>query len=306
MNETMEKKAGATAEVEDKKGSQNKLEAYLQGPRKKRKNYVILALGESFDKQLAFGIENYVRKNYPQLALSTAKSMEELTRQFGRNISLLIINDNFGNREEIMNLISNLREKRRDEVIPILFMTKDPEALIHSYHEKLLLYRESDEYIVYPQSNLGQVLSRLKNGIDAKNRRKSRRYPVNLPLTYYHLNKDTIEEGRLIDLSLHGALLQARDNQIFRLGDQIKISVPTNGLLKLETGDFIKISGRIRRVFISGSQVAISFEHVTENQQRLVGELLLAIVGRNFANQTNKLKAQGVPSQTQAPSPKDR
>ncbi len=306
MNETMEKKSGATAEIEEKKGSQNKLEAYLQGPRKKRKNYVIFALGESFDKAIGQSMEAFVRKTYPQLALSSAKNVEELVRQFGRNISLLIVNDNFAPRDEIMNIIGSMREKRRDETIPVLFMTKDPEALIESYHRKLLLYRESDEYIAYPQSNLAQIVSKLKNGIDSKNRRKSRRYPVSLPLTYFHLNKDLIEEGRLIDLSLHGALLQAKDNQIFKLGDQIKLSIPTNGLVHLETGDFIRISGRVRRVFISGNQVAVSFEHVTDNQQKLIGELLLAIVGRNFAGQTNKLKLQGPPNPAQAARPKEK
>lgn len=293
MNETSEKKAGATADKDEKKGAQNKLEAYLQGPRKKRKNYVVMALGDSFDRGLANGIEAYVKKSYPQLAMATAKNTEELTRHFGRNISLLIVNDKFTDPKELMTLIRSLKDRRREEVIPVLFLTKNPESLIKTYHSQLLAHRESDEYIAYPQATLPQVLSRVKNGIDAKNRRKSRRYPVDIPLTYYHLTHDKLAEGRLIDLSLHGGLVQAQPNQIFKLGDQIKISLPTNGYLKLETGDFIRISGRVRRVFISGNQVAISFEHVSDRQHQLIGELLLALVGRNFAQQTNRLKAQG-------------
>ncbi|RZA14387.1 MAG: PilZ domain-containing protein, partial [Proteobacteria bacterium] len=182
--------------------------------------------------------------------------------------------------------------KRREETIPVLFLTKDPEALINAYHTHLLLHRETDEYIVYTATTLPQILSRVKNGIDSKNRRKSRRYPVNIPLTYYHLTHDNLSNGRLIDLSLHGALVQAEENRIFKMGDQIKISLPTNGYLKLDTGDFIRISGRVRRVFISGNQVAISFEHMSDRQLQLVGELLLAIVGKNFSAQTNRLKAQ--------------
>lgn len=297
MAETTEKKPGATAaDKDDKKGSQNKLEAYLQGPRKKRKNYVITALGESFDRTLSGGIENFVKKNYPQLALSSAKNVEELVRQFGRNISLLIVNDTFTDRKELMSLIRSLKDKRREETIPVVFLTKDPEALIATYHTELLLHRESDEYIVYTNSTLSQIVSKIKNGIDAKNRRKSRRYPVNIPLTYYHLNHDKIAEGRLIDLSLHGALVQAERDQIFKLGDQIKLSLPATGLVKIDSGDFIRISGRVRRVFISGNQVAVSFEHVSERQNQLIGELLLAIVGKNFTQSTSRLKNQGRPS----------
>lgn len=302
MNDTTDKKAGASSEKDDKK-AQNKLEAYLQGPRKKRKNFVIMALGDNFDRGLAVGIESYVKRSYPQLAISSAKNLEELTRQFGRNISLLIINDAFADREEIMDLILALKERRRDETIPVLFLTKDPEALIEAYHSKLLLYRESDEYFVYTGASLPQLLSRVKNGIDAKNRRKSRRYPVSLPLTYYHLTHDKLSEGRLIDLSLHGALVQANQDTIFKMGDQIKLSIPANGLVKMDSGDFIRISGRVRRVFISGNQVAISFEHVSERQLQMIGELLLSIVGKNFAMQTNRLKAQAA---SQASPPKNR
>lgn len=279
----------------EEKIAQNKLEAYLQGPRKKRKNYVILALGDQFDSHLASGIESYIKRSYPALALSAAKNVDELTRQFGRNISLLVMNDSFAAREEVMAVVKALKEKRRDDNIPVLFLTKDAEALIKSYHGELLLYRESDEYLVYPSTTLPQILARVKNGIDAKNRRKSRRYPVHLPVTYFHLTHDSKADGRLIDLSMHGALLTAGESTIFRLGDQVKVSIPCNSFIHIPDGDFIKISGRVRRVFISGNQVAISFEHVSEKQAQLIGQLLLAIVSRNFASQTARLKASSPP-----------
>jgi hypothetical protein len=286
MNETAKK------EVTEEKGTQNKLEAYLQGPRKKRKNYVILALGDTFDRQISGGLESFIKKSYPALALSTARTTDELTRQFGRNISLLIVNDTFADRAHVMSLIKALKEKRRDENIPVLFLTKDAEALIKAYHTTLLLYRESDEYLVYTDTTLPQILSRVKHGIDAKNRRKSRRYPVSLPITYFHLTHNTLSDGRIIDLSMHGALITAGQNTIFRLGDQVKLNIPVSQFLHMPDGDFIKISGRVRRVFISGNQVAISFEHVSEKQAQLIGQLLIAIVSRNFSQQTNRLRSQ--------------
>jgi hypothetical protein len=288
MTETIEKKK--LESPEDKTAA--KIEAYLQGPRKKRKNYVIFALGERFDKDLAYALETYVRKSHPGLAISTPKTPDELTRQFGRNISLLVINAEFTDKTLVMGLVRALKEKRRTELIPVLFLTRDAEELVDTYHRELLLYHEGDEYIVYPGTPRQQIMSRIKSGIENQNHRKSRRYTVNLPLSLYHLNLNQIIEGRIVDLSMHGAIIIADKDVIFRLGDQIKLTIPIRDYIVYENGDFIRISARVRRVFISGTKVAISFEHVTDQQAHLVGQLLLAIVSKQFNRQTLRLKAQ--------------
>jgi hypothetical protein len=288
MSETTEKKK--TESQEDKTAA--KIEAYLQGPRKKRKNYVIFALGERFDKDLAYALESYVRRSHPQLAISAPKTPDELTRQFGRNISLLVINDEFTEKSLVMNLVRVLKEKRRAEVIPVLFLTRDAELLVETYHRELLLYHEADEYMVYPGAPRQQIMSRIKSGVENQNRRRSRRYTVNLPLNFYHLNTNGFIDGRIVDLSMHGAVIIADKDIIFRLGDQIKLNIPISDYIFYENGDFIRISARVRRVFISGTKVAVSFEHVTEQQAHLVGQLLLAIVSKQFSRQVTRLKAQ--------------
>lgn len=288
MSETSEKKKSDT--IEDKNAA--KIEAYLQGPRKKRKNYVILALGERFDKDLGFAMESFIKKDYPQLAISSPRTPDELTRQFGRNISLLVINDEFTEKTSVMNLIRVLKEKRRNETIPVLFLTRNAEDLVKIYHKELLLYHESDEYIVYPGNPRQQIMARIKAGVDNQNHRRSRRYNVNLQVTVFHLNKDAILEGKIVDLSMHGALVNAEKDVIFRPGDQVKISIPIHDYIQYEYGDFIKISAKVRRVFISGNKVALSFEHVTDSQAHLIGQLLLAIVSKQFARQTSRIKAQ--------------
>lgn len=275
---------------EDKNAA--KIEAYLQGPRKKRKNYVIFALGENFDKDLSFAMESFIKKDYPHLAVSNPKSAEELTRQFGRNISLMIINDEFEDKAVVMSLMRALKEKRRNETIPVLFLTRDAEHLVATYHRELLLYHESDEYIVYPGSPRQQIMARIKTGIDSQNQRKSRRYSVNILTALFHLNKDTLIEGKIVDLSMHGAVVSAERDVIFRAGDQIKLSIPISDYFSYQYGDFIKISAKVRRVYISGNKVAISFEHVTDGQAHLIGQLLVAIVTKQFNRQTTKLKAQ--------------
>ncbi|HYX39321.1 MAG: PilZ domain-containing protein [Pseudobdellovibrionaceae bacterium] len=288
MSETTDKKKPDT--IEDKTAA--KIEAYLQGPRKKRKNYVIFALGDRFDKDLSFAMEGFIKKEYAQLAISTPRTPDELTRQFGRNISLLVMNDEFTEKTAVMNLIRALKEKRRNETIPVLFLTRDAEELVKIYHKELLLYHESDEYIVYPGNARQQIMARIKAGIDNQNHRRSRRYNVSLSATVFHLNKNTVLEGKIVDLSMHGALINAEKDVIFRPGDQIKISIPIHEYIQYEYGDFIKISAKVRRVFISGNKVAISFEHVTDSQSHLIGQLLLAIVSKQFARQTARLKAQ--------------
>ena len=67
---------------------QNNITEYLQTPRRKRKNYVILAMAEGFSHDLLVAISGHVRKSFPHLALSNPKSGKEFSRQFGRNISL--------------------------------------------------------------------------------------------------------------------------------------------------------------------------------------------------------------------------
>lgn len=292
MTETTERKKSETGES----APANKIEAYLQGPRKKRKNYVILALGDAFDRDLAMAMESFVKRNYPQFAISNPKNPEELLRQFGRNISLLIVNDSFSDTKALMGLVRILKEKRRNEVIPVLFLTRDGEKLVNLYHKELFLYHEADDYVAYPQISLPSLMARIKAGIETQNQRKSRRYPVDIDVTFYHLNRDTILEGQIVDLSLHGAVLSTNKNTIFRVGDQVKINIPVAQFLHIgQTGDFIRISGRIRRVFISGNRVALSFEHVTEQQSKSVGELILSLVGQHFVRQTNKTRGSSTP-----------
>jgi hypothetical protein len=272
-------------------GTVNKIEAYLQGPRKKRKNYIILALGDSFDRDLSTAMESYIKKNYAQFAFSTPKTPEELSRQFGRNISLLIVNDLFTDQKNLMNLVRTLKERRRNETIPVLFLTRDGEKLVNLYHDELFLYHESDDYVAYNHVTLPSLFSRIKSGIETQNRRKSRRYPVNIEVTFYHLNKDAVLDGAIVDLSMHGAVLSSGKDMIFRIGDQVKLNIPVTQFLDTgSTGDFIRISGRIRRVFISGNRVALSFEHVTQQQSKSIGELILSLVGQHFVRQTNRMR----------------
>ena len=277
------------ATAEDKKRS--KIEDYLTGPRRKRKNYVIFALGENFSVDLGQAMEGFVKKSYPNLSTSTPKNPHELSRQFGRNISLLIIDDNFDELAVVLGLVKALKEKRRNEAIPVIFLTKNAPELVNLYHKELLLYHELDEYIVYQGMPRNHIYNRIKTGVEDQNKRRSRRYSVFVPITYLLLSKDVTIEGHFVDLSLHGAVISAESDIIFRVGDQLKLSIPVGEHIDHESGDYIKISAKVRRVYISGTKVSVSFEHVTDNQLLLMTKFLTSVVSQQLARKAGRIKA---------------
>lgn len=270
---------------------QQKIEDYLTGPRRKRKNFVIFALGENFDIDLAQSMEAFVKKNFSTLSTSTPQTPQDLTRQFGKNISLLVIDDQFDDLQVVLGLVKALKEKRRSETIPVLFLTKNAPELVNLYHRELLLYHETDEYIVYPGMPRNRIYNRIKTGIDDQNKRRSRRYSVLIPITFYLLSKDLVISGHIVDLSLHGAILESEAEIIFKEWDQIKISIPVGDHLEHQAGDFVKISAKVRRVFISGTKVSVSFEHVTKSQNEQLTKFLTSVVTRQLGRQAVRLKA---------------
>jgi c-di-GMP-binding flagellar brake protein YcgR len=93
----------------------------------------------------------------------------------------------------------------------------------------------------------------------------------------YHLTKDASFKANIIDLSVHGALIVAEKLDRFNLSDQIKISIPAAQVLGISQGEFLKISARVRRVFIGGSTAGVSFEFVTEKQENQLTRILTSI-----------------------------
>ncbi|SMF67153.1 PilZ domain-containing protein [Pseudobacteriovorax antillogorgiicola] len=278
-----------SASPEEKK--QSKIEDYLTGPRRKRKNYVIFALGDNFDMDLAQAMEQFVKKTYSTLSTSMPQSPQELSRQFGRNISLLVIDDEFDDIHVVLGLVKALKEKRRNELIPVLFLTRNAPELVNLYHKELLLYHETDEYIVYTGMARTRIFNRIKTGVEDQNRRRSRRYNVFIPVSFFLLSKDLMIEGHIIDLSLHGAVLESDAEIIFRVGDQVKLSIPVSDHLDHHHGDFIKVSAKVRRVFISGTKVSVSFEYVTDNQNHLLTQFLTSVVGRQLNRQALRVRS---------------
>jgi len=277
-----EKKEEKPKTATDDKSAQATITDYLQAPRKNRKNYVIMALGPSFSRDLAGDLENFARKAFQNISVSMPNNTAELSRQFGRKISLLLISDEFDDLDKVIDLVKALKERRQSEKIPVLFLTRNARPLIEKYHENLLPYHETDDFLQYPGMARQRIYSAIKNGIENRNSRKTKRYRFTQNVTFFHLSRGEEMEAELLDINVHGALIKAPGSLLFKIGDQLMIKILASDYVGLENGDFIKLPCRIRRVFISGNMGAVSFENISEYKLRTLTKLVTAIVNHNL------------------------
>lgn len=254
------------------------ISAYLQAPRKKRKNYVLIAARQGLERSTVQYIEGYVKKYHSNLAVAKPVTIQDLRRQLNRNVSLLILDDEFAPLVPMLHMLRKIREKRRKETIPILFLTRNPPDLIAAYHQTLAGFQEIDEFVEYSNIERSQILGRVKIGIEQKNRRRSRRFNVEIGMTYFLLRKDSQLQGRIIDLSMHGALIESVNDEVFQIGDQLKLMVPVERFIGIDGGEFLRISAKVRRVFINGITAGVSFEYVSENQNVKLTKIIASII----------------------------
>lgn len=236
------------------------------------------------------GFENFIKKSYPHLATSKPANGHELSRQFGRNISLLLISDEFEGIEEVMALVQALKERRKNEVIPVLFLTRNHEKLVYSYNKNLAVYHETDNYIQYSGKNPRVLYAQIKNCIENKNPRRSRRYKINIPGYIFHLTSGKKLPITIVDLSVHGGMIAADTSQLFRENEQLLLIIPTTNHLSLTSGEFLKLSAKVRRVYISGSTVGISFEHVSEGQYYNLTTFLTNVVTNQLERKSSRMQ----------------
>ena len=280
--------------------NQTNISQYLQAPQRKRKNYVIMAMGSEFNKELhreiKSDIERYLKKSYKDIAVTKPANDKELTRLFNRKIRLLIIDDGFDSLPNVMTLVQTLKLRRNKEKIPVLFLTKDKEKLVQMYHDHLIAWHETDEYIDYTDSNREEIFSCIKKSIETKNQRRARRYKLNHKANFYLLDSKIPWNGEILDLSIYGALIRKEKKEgeaekVFREGDQMKVSIPIEGYQSItEYGDFLKLSAKVRRVFISGKTAAISFEHLSETQIINLTKFLTSVVSKELHRKAIQLR----------------
>ena len=274
--------------AEDKKDSRNRVAELLQAPRRKRKSYVVLAMANGPSSDLSMAVQQYVRTNFKQLLIANPATIDELEKSLTKQVALLIFDDEFMPVPKAMELFFNVKTRVHDQGMPILFLTRDPSALIEAYHTKLSAFHEVDDYLNRSQVTVAEVLSQVRHALTFGSKRRSRRYKIELAVDYEVLGDPVKKRGRLIDMSIHGARLRDESGRIFKASEQLRLQIPGGKSLSLSYGEYLKVACRVRRVFVVGSDAGVSFEFLTSEQRLALTQLVTSIAN----NQNVKRSAQ--------------
>ena len=292
------KNAAAAEDSKSKGKSGQAIEEFLQAPKKKRKSYVILAVGSGVDADTVTAIQKYMKTQFSKLTFLTAKNAEELLRYASRNIVLTIMDDAFLPLKDTLSLIKKLKETKSDGPLPTLFLTKDAAALVAAYQKELLPWHEVDEYVQFQEVPRHDIFRKIKSGIESQNRRRAKRFKVDMPMHFQVLDTGDVKyEGQILDFSIHGALISAPNGiHSFSTKDQIMVHLPLSSYVKGEA-DILRISARVRRVLISGDQAGISWEYLNDDKVAVMTKLLFAIVDRALAKAASATRSKIAKSQ---------
>jgi CheY-like chemotaxis protein len=245
---------------------QELLQETLSSGKKKRKKYVLLAINEQFDPELQHALENYLEKKFSTLSVLTVRNNSDMQRILNRQLMLVVIHDKLAPLEETLGWVKIVKAKNQEKPIPILFLTENEEALLEAYSRLLLPFQEVDNYVVFRNSTLVEIEERIDKALDVREARRSRRFVTDISVRFTSLQHADLKIGKITNLSVHGALLEAGKEAAFRLRDQLQVRMPVGSFLPREHGEFLSLSGRVERVFLGGNQVGISWTHLSETQ----------------------------------------
>ena len=291
------KTAGAD-ETKGKGKSNQALADYLQAPRKKRKNYVLLAAGQNMDGDMVAAIQKFMKAAFAKYTFVVARSPDEFSKYTVRNIVLAIVDDEFTSREETLRLVRKAKEQKTDGPMPTLFLTKDPNTLLKGYQKELQLYHEVDEYLNISDVPRHAIFTKIKAGIESKYQRRGRRYKISMPISFQVLDSGERRfSGTILDFSIYGALLEVDGNSHHFSGkDQLLIHIPVSQYAK-GNADIFRISARVRRVLISGSQAGISWEYLSDEKMAMMTRILTTIVDATLGKSAAVTRAKIAKSQ---------
>jgi len=266
---------------------------YLQAPRKKRRSFVILAAGPTFDSETILSIQKFMRTYFPKLAFVAVRSIDELLKYSMRNIVLAIVDDQLASRVETLRSIRRLKEQKHDAPLPTLFLTNDSAGLIADYQKELPVWHEVDEYVVMPEAQRHTLFAKIKSGLESKYQRRARRYKTSIPVTFQVLDSGEHRfKGVIHDFSLYGALIgSVEDGHRFSAKDQIVVHFPLSQMIKGKA-DVFRVSARVRRVLITGHKAGISWEHLSEEKLAIMTEMLTTLVDVTLAKAAGASRAR--------------
>jgi hypothetical protein len=251
---------------------------FLQAPRKKQQNYVVFAISGGFRSEIRDEVLTYLQSLSKTLVLVQPKTPEELARQVSRQIHFLLIDDSFAERSKLLKLVRFMKEKRSAAGMPVMFFTRDPAGLTADYRQELMAHQEVDDFISLKGANPVEVVARIKQFIEARNRRRSRRFKAALPVMYQVLGATKWSPCQLVDISLHGAqIANAPQDALFHEKAQIRIQIPVAPWIGSADGELLHLSARVRRVSVGGEMAGLGFEHLNSRQLLALTKFVTAL-----------------------------
>ena len=253
---------------------------YLVAPKKKQKSYVIIAMAQNVSQDKRDAVARYIEGLGKGYVLVQPKTPDELARQISRQVHLMILDDTFAPRDRLLKLVKFMKEKKAADGLPVLFLTREPKEMTAAYRENLVAHQENDDYVDMKGQSPLDLVARIKQALEFRNRRRSRRFKIGMPVSFQVLGSEDWRKGTLVDISLHGAMLASKDSDIpFDLKSQVRLQIPVDDIFPPEEGEIFRLSCRVRRLSITGVSAGMSFEHVTERQLTLLTVFVTALAG---------------------------
>lgn len=265
---------------------QSKMLEHLQAPRKKRKNYVFIAIGRDVDLNTANRIEQYLNLNFPQYAVYAVQTIDDLAKLTSKLTNLIVVSDGFGSFDETMPILQEFKKTNFGTAVPVLFLTANEEALIIKYKQYLGIYQETDDYLNSHNLSEKHLFAKIFDRLSIKGpMRKGRRFPVQLHVRYKELQSDKVYTGLIEDISMYGCLLVKDDSMPhFKKNDQFRIYLPNDGYFPLENGESVGFYGFSSRVLLGGERTGVEWAHLSEEKHSQLFRILTEIQSRSLIN----------------------
>ncbi len=247
---------------------------------KKKKRYVLFLFKLSRDDETRIRtIEKAIQNALSEHVLIRVEEPNEgLKALLVKNVEIVFIDSSLFADDKISVEFGYECKKRRK--CPIFFIAKSEEVLIQEYRKTLSLYEEFDDYFKDPIDFI-EISRKLKRASITIGRR-AKRFSLDIPIKIYRLNTDKIYSVILSDLSLVGFGVMLTTDEMFKSNEQVKIKVPLSefNLFHPQYGEFLPISGKVRRVSINGKNIGFSIEYSTPMQIEVLMNLLEKVTRR--------------------------
>ena len=247
---------------------------------KKKKKYVLYLFKLNRDEETRIRtIEKAIQNSLSDHILVRFEDPNEaLKALLVKNIELIFIDSSLFEDDKI-SIDFGVECKKRKKC-PLFFIAKNEAILIKEYRKKLAYYEELDDYFKDP-IDFVEVTRKLKRA-SANIGRKAKRFSLEIPIKLYRLNDDKYYNAILNDISLVGFGISMQGDEMLTANEQVKIKVPISEfkLFHPTYGEFLPISGKVRRISINGRIFGCSIEFSTPMQTEVLMNLIEKVTRR--------------------------